>query len=483
MTMNYEHLHLASKNQQKIPNKKSEYRGNRRRRRRRLEGKGKGSSGGSGGGGSSSGSSTHPDDPIDFDGLYPCEFCGQANDSGLDGTLCFSKDTTIDVMGKGIVTMQELRVGDRIWTTQQTYDTVYAFGHYDPFQSTTFLQLHTTNSDNDNDNDKPLEVTPKHMLFVEGKTHPVTADSLCVGDVLVIVPPVPSHKDIDNPSTSTISKITVISKQGIYAPLTTSGTLVVNGGIAASCYVPISEATSSSTATSIAKQQQAEYNMLLLETSVFSLLSSPIVLLEVSHHDYVHFAVTPLRVFCRVTAAFSFLENVCHIESSSSSLSSPPLSLFSSFWGGMYDSHGMPYYAKIGIAFHQQYHKWFSHPNNDNESSSSSNSDNDSKNNTMPQQLLSLMCVIITVMIAGPFWTLEQFWTMVVERGDVTRWFLWAAALAVSVAMWTALQQQIENYQYQRRRRRHHHQHQHQKSIAASCSGKSDMNKMKVKSY
>jgi len=63
------------------------------------------------------------------------------------------------------------------------------------------------------------------MIFVEGKKHPVRADSIEVGDRL----------RADHGTHVTVKKIQKITRKGVYAPLTPGGSLVVNG-IVASAY-------------------------------------------------------------------------------------------------------------------------------------------------------------------------------------------------------------------------------------------------------
>ena len=78
----------------------------------------------SGKGKGSSGSSPEDDDFY----RYPCEFCGEGNDSALGGELgglCFSKDMTVQVLGRGLVTMEELKVGDKVMTQHGKFQSVY----------------------------------------------------------------------------------------------------------------------------------------------------------------------------------------------------------------------------------------------------------------------------------------------------------------------------------------------------------------------
>ena len=214
---------------------------------------------------------------------------------------------TLQVEGKGSVTMANLQVGDRVLTSSQQYETVYAFGHHNPSQKATFLQFYTANSNNNNDN-KPLELTHKHMVFVQGKSNPVRADSLQVGDVLQSVN---IESDNHHYKPASIRKIQSVQREGVYAPLTTGGTLVVNG-IAASSYIPIHETT-----------DNLEY---------VALQGTKIQIPIMSHQSSVHMVLAPFRLVCRATSWFGLCDTNSVL---------------------VYGSNGMPYYATAGIAFRE----------------------------------------------------------------------------------------------------------------------------------
>merc|ERR1712207_137441 len=115
--------------------------------------------------------------------------------------------------------MEALQVGDYVKIGNgEVHEQVYAFGRRDPQRFTEFVQLHTKTG-------TPLEMTGEHLVFVDGKTNPVRADSIKVGDVL---------KAEDK--NAVVEKIELVTRNGIYNPLTSSGTIQVNG-ITASNYI------------------------------------------------------------------------------------------------------------------------------------------------------------------------------------------------------------------------------------------------------
>ena len=169
--------------------------------------------------------------------------------------------------------MKDLKVGDYVLTNANTYEEVYAFAHFNPAKPTSFLQIHSENTD------RPLEATEEHLVYLQGKDDPVPAEGLKVGDVL---------RTSSSETGSAVTKITSVERKGIYAPMTTGGTLVVDG-VAASSYI------------------------LLEENMSF-----------VSDHDLIQIALSPYRMLCKGVSS-----TYCDIRN--------------------YNEDGMPYYVQHGL--------------------------------------------------------------------------------------------------------------------------------------
>lgn len=161
-------------------------------------------------------------------------------------------------------------MGDQILTGMNKYDTVYAFGHNNPTRTATFYQIYNEESEN------PLEITADHMVFLQDKENPVAASKVKVGDVLT---------SFTGPSK--VIKISTVERNGIYAPLTTGGSLLVDG-VKTSSYIAIGQK---------------------------SLLSD---------HSLIHMTLSPYRMVC---AGIS--QHFCKPES--------------------YNDDGMPYYVEYGL--------------------------------------------------------------------------------------------------------------------------------------
>lgn len=169
----------------------------------------------------------------------------------IAASSCFSEISTVQVENLGRVTMKDLQLGARVLTQSGNYEPVYAFGHKNPTKSSEFLQFQTAETS--------LEVTGGHLVFLEGKTNPVRADSINVGDVL-------------QGNNAQINKINTVQRDGLYSPLTPSGTVVVDG-IAASTYISLQKGA-------------AEFVEFQGGLSTF-----------ISFQDGIHMAMSPFRMF------------------------------------------------------------------------------------------------------------------------------------------------------------------------------------------
>jgi hypothetical protein len=126
---------------------------------------------------------------------------------------CFSASNTVEVQGKGVVPINLLKIGDYVKAGKDKVSRVYSFSHINKNTETKFLQIHMEHCD------MPLEISPDHLIYVGGK--PVRAADVQVGNFLH------GHR---------VSHITTVQRHGVYAPVTFSGDIMVNG-VLASTYV------------------------------------------------------------------------------------------------------------------------------------------------------------------------------------------------------------------------------------------------------
>ena len=148
--------------------------------------------------------------------------------------------------------MKHLNVGDRVLAGDGTYEVIYGFAHLKKTGTAEFLEIQTEGKIWG-----PLEVTVDHLVYVNEKFLP--AKSIRIGDML----------QIEGASAVGI-KITAGWKMGLYAPLTPSGTLLVNG-VKVSSYVTLKKGGNSQ-----------EYKQLHF----------------LSQHMFIHMVLSPLRMAC-----------------------------------------------------------------------------------------------------------------------------------------------------------------------------------------
>ena len=146
------------------------------------------------------------------------------------GRGCFSGVSTVMVEGNGKVPLEHVRIGDRVLTANEKYESVYSFGHRHQSLQLEFLRIATTSVGGD----MPIEISANHMIYVvrkDGVDRMLPASMVQIGDVLMSGPPEhPCH----------VVRIDRVVREGVFAPFTESGTIVVNG-LLASTFVAFSE--------------------------------------------------------------------------------------------------------------------------------------------------------------------------------------------------------------------------------------------------
>jgi len=135
---------------------------------------------------------------------------------------CFSGQSLVEVEGQGSTRMDALKIGDAVLTADGSYSKVYSFGHYDSNTKTEYLQIQVATDKYHH----PLEITSEHLLYKHilqtKKKEAVPAGSIKVGDWIVA----------ENGAPVKVSSIAKVSRVGAYAPLTTTGNVVVNSILA-----------------------------------------------------------------------------------------------------------------------------------------------------------------------------------------------------------------------------------------------------------
>ena len=129
--------------------------------------------------------------------------------------------------------MRDIKLGDKLLsvTSQGSaiFSEVVTFLHYEPKTFASYLAIQTESG-------SVLHVSGNHLLFLTtpdvttAKFKAVIVHSLQPGDYILGI------ESFDSQIQSTrVTNITTVRKQGVYAPMTRCGTIVVDGSVA-SCY-------------------------------------------------------------------------------------------------------------------------------------------------------------------------------------------------------------------------------------------------------
>ncbi|CAB9509004.1 Protein hedgehog [Seminavis robusta] len=212
--------------------------------------------------------------------------------------VCFAPEARTPVEHRGLVAMKDLQVGDKVLTASGQYQPVYSMFHYDKTKPTTYIQIHTTFSQNNSTGVRPLELTPSHMLHVVGHDNPIPASQVRLGDYLFVM-------DSENGSCSSqdlsaackhwqkteVVEIKEVIRNGLYNPLTQDGTIVVDG-IVTSAY------------TSFLGTEYIQLFRRVSTASVASTTTTPAAMTDddgwkaMSHQSFVHMMLSPYRTVC-----------------------------------------------------------------------------------------------------------------------------------------------------------------------------------------
>jgi len=150
--------------------------------------------------------------------------------------LCFDANSTV-ITPQGAKRMCDLRLGDKVRVVQSNgrveWSDVCAWAHREPQRYAKYLRLTTAQTG------RSLTISPEHLVGVvrEGQMDYVKAGTLRVGERLLAC-------DVGAAGTGgvwaePIQNIDNVESLGVYAPITTTGTVCVNG-IVASCYAAVS---------------------------------------------------------------------------------------------------------------------------------------------------------------------------------------------------------------------------------------------------
>lgn len=149
---------------------------------------------------------------------------------------CFSGVSQVKVEGRDTaLPIRDLKIGDRVLsldvaTGSLRYDDVIAFLHRSGDEFATFRRLEA-------ENDVTIDVTPSHLLFSAATEEAVltSAEAGPVSDVTEGRYIFVATGNASSVRAVKVRHVRVMRDVGVYAPLTRTGTIVVDG-VVASCY-------------------------------------------------------------------------------------------------------------------------------------------------------------------------------------------------------------------------------------------------------
>jgi len=125
---------------------------------------------------------------------------------GGGGGLCFSSFDQVQLSNGETKQIDQLRLGDKV-LTQNGYESIYSWSHHNVQKEAEFIQLLPSR----------IELSPNHLIFLENGVA-VPAGTVKAGDTLL--------------SGEVVTYVRSVTRRGVYAPFTYSGTIIVNGQLA-----------------------------------------------------------------------------------------------------------------------------------------------------------------------------------------------------------------------------------------------------------
>ncbi|CAF1366582.1 unnamed protein product [Didymodactylos carnosus] len=136
------------------------------------------------------------------------------------GLTCFPGTTNVIGLGGTVKQLSQVSVGDYVQVVdhgQLTYEKILGFLHSEPNDLYDYLSIDVDMLNNET---TVLEISFNHLVFLYNKADPVFAGKLKIGQQLEAV-----YDGHIGPGI--ITKIKLTRDQGYFAPLTSSGTIVL----------------------------------------------------------------------------------------------------------------------------------------------------------------------------------------------------------------------------------------------------------------
>ncbi|XP_063411957.1 uncharacterized protein LOC134694824 isoform X2 [Mytilus trossulus] len=160
------------------------------------------------------------------------------DDGGDDdgGASCFSATSTVFTESRGYITLNNLTIGEKVLSMNKNnelhFSEVIMFLHRDVHSQSVFLIVETESR-------HKLYISKKHLIYIADSPsyitlRPTLAESIRVGQYILGIS---SSKDASL-KFSKVVRVDHVTRNGVFAPLTEDGKIIVDG-VLASCYANI----------------------------------------------------------------------------------------------------------------------------------------------------------------------------------------------------------------------------------------------------
>lgn len=139
---------------------------------------------------------------------------------------CFSGRNLVQTRHHGKKPLSEIEIGEEVLAFdgfQPTYESLYDFIHAEKSHTYEFLRLTAINPQRNSTS--TIEMTSRHLIFRYGEKNAVHASNIRLNDQLMFI-------DGTDVIPARVINVEVVHSQGFYAPLTGSGTIILNGFVA-----------------------------------------------------------------------------------------------------------------------------------------------------------------------------------------------------------------------------------------------------------
>ena len=151
---------------------------------------------------------------------YYCE--EQSCETNYEYGRCFSGRSTVQTSDGKIVSLSNIQIGQEVLVfngNKLIFERIYDVIHHEKKKYYPFIQLIVLNDQLNSTH--AIEISSKHLIFKYGKTEAVFASEIQIGDYLQLVIQ-------SNIFPGKVIQVNEILSQGFSAPLTYSGTIIVN---------------------------------------------------------------------------------------------------------------------------------------------------------------------------------------------------------------------------------------------------------------